>query len=88
MFLAGMTLSLLGLFWTGVLRTALWRQYVLKTGRRTHWLFAFFAMLSQFLALFMFAAACWALLGVAALSQYYDDAHADLPGSVPFFQQR
>lgn len=88
MFLAGMVLALLGLFWTGILRTALWRQYLSHGERRGFWLPALFAMLSHFLALIMFAAACWALLGVTALSHYYDDAHPSPPATVPYFQHR
>lgn len=86
MFLAGMMLCLLGLFWTGILRTALWRQYQSGTGRRSHWLPALFAMLSHFLALLMFATACWALLGVTSLSRYHDDPRGVGQGSVPYFQ--
>lgn len=86
MFLAGMMLCLLGLFWTGILRTTLWRQHQSGTVGRSHWLPALFAMFCHFLALTMFAAACWALLGVTSLSRYHDDARGVGPGSVPYFQ--
>lgn len=87
MFLAGMMLSLLGLFWTGAARTASQRKHLLSTVRRGHWLPTAFAAVCHILALMMFCAACWAFLGMTSLSRY----HGDTPrgsgyGDVPYFQ--
>lgn len=75
LFLAGMLLSILGLFWSGMLQVALMRQCLAGYARRSHWVPALFAMISYFCAFVAFAAACWAFLGVASLSIYHDDFH-------------
>lgn len=75
LFLAGMMLSALGLFWSGLTRNLLIRQVLSGRSRRTHWIPALFATISYALAFIVFAAGCWAFLGVASLSQIYDDTH-------------
>lgn len=75
LFLAGMMLSMLGLFWAGVTQDALRRQLASHDVGRSHWVPGLFAIVSYALALIVFAAACWALLGVASLSRYLDGVH-------------
>lgn len=87
LFLAGIVLSGLGLLWSGLTRGSLVRQALSKSVRRTHWVPALFATISYGLALIVFAAGCWAFLGVASLSQLYDDTHSGLGhGRPPAFQ--
>lgn len=88
LFLAGMMLSMLGLFWSGILQAGLNRREVTGSTRRGHWVSALFVMISYVLALMAFAAACWAFLGVTALSHYYDGIHQGMgQGSMPYFSR-
>ena len=87
LFLAGMMLALLGVFWTGMLRLSVARQNRQTYARRTHWLPALFAMFSYIFAFIAFAAACWAFLGVTAMAHYHGDVHQGIrPGGVPGLQ--
>lgn len=75
LFLAGMMLALLGLFWAGMLRLTITRQQMSGHARRTHWIPALFAMISYSFAFIAFAAGCWAFLGVASLAHYHHGIH-------------
>lgn len=87
LFLAGMMLALMGLFWAGMLRLTVARQQTSGYARRTYWIPALFAIISYFFALIAFAAACWAFLGVASLSHYHNDIHSGMgQRSVPGLQ--
>src|SRR5690554_5156405 len=87
LFLAGLMLALLGLFWAGLLRLTISRQHLSGYARRTHWIPALITMITYFLAFLAFAAGCWAFLGVASLSHYHHDIHQGTSqGSVPRLQ--
>lgn len=75
LYLAGVLLAVLGLFWSGMLHTALSRQCLSGNTRRSHWIPALLTLISYFLAFLAFAAACWAFLGVMSLAHYHDDVH-------------
>lgn len=75
LFLAGIMLSGLGLLWSGLTRGSLVRQAISGRMGRTHWVPALFATISYALALVVFAAGCWAFMGVASLSQFYEGTH-------------
>ncbi|MCQ9616178.1 hypothetical protein L1889_05245 [Paenalcaligenes niemegkensis] len=83
MYLVGLVLAFIGLFWTHLTGVSLLAQSLAGRLARGHWLPMLCSILSYGLSLIVFVIACWLSFALAGVATHYEAMQSGLPDSHP-----